>query len=118
MNQKPKDEIFEGYSGEMRADSPWLAAEDIDGRGDVKVTIVACHRHKDVKFEEGRSVAVAYSLEFKGKQRRLILNVTNRRRLVAHFGPDVKAWAGKEITLYIDPKVRLMGKTVSGIRIR
>lgn len=110
-------EEFIGRSAEMRV-SPWLAAEDIDGLGDVKVTIAKVRKHANVEFEQGRKKEVAYSLGFEGKQRELLLNSTNRKTITAMFGPEIKDWKGKSITLYIDPNVKLKGQTVKGIRIR
>jgi hypothetical protein len=113
-----KSDVFEGRSSEMKKDTPWLAAEDIIGLGDITVEIVACHRHKDVEFDAGRKEDCVYSVEFKAKKKHLVLNSTNRKTLVALFGVDVKKWAGQTVRLYVDPSVRMMGKTVPGIRIR
>ena len=109
---------FEGHSSEMKKASPWLASEDLLERGDVDVTIDCCHRHTDVEFDAGRKEAVVYSLAFRGAKKNLVLNSTNRKTLVNKFGANVKDWAGKKITLYVDKQVRLMGKTVCGIRIK
>lgn len=111
-------EIFEGRSGEMKKDTPWLASEDIIGLGDVTVEIVCCHRHRDVEFDAGRKEACVYSVEFKGKKKQLVLNSVNRKSLVSLFGVNVKDWAGQTIKLYVDPHVKMMGKIVPGIRIR
>jgi len=113
-----KSEVFEGHSSEMKGNSPWLASEDLLGRGDVAVTIKACHRHRDVEFEAGRKVPTVYSLEFEGKQKQLVLNAVNRKTLVRKHGANVKDWVGKDIVLYIDQNVKLMGKTVNGVRIK
>lgn len=113
-----KGEEFEGRSCEMKSDTPWLASEDLLGLGDVKVKIVACHRYRDVEFDAGRKEPTVYTLQFEGKKKQLVLNSTNRRTLVNKFGPNVKDWKGKEIVLWVDQKVRMMGKTVCGIRVR
>ena len=114
---EPKGEVFEGRSSEMK-DSPWLASEDLLDAGDVGVTIVACHRFKDVEFDKGRKEETVFALEFEGKKKKLVLNNTNRKTLVAKFGTNVKDWADKKITLFVDKRVRFAGKTVSGIRIK
>lgn len=113
-----KSEPFEGHSSEMKKDSPWLASEDLLGKGDVTVTIAACHRHRDVEFDEGRKEKEVYSLQFAGGKKQLVLNSTNRKTLVAKFGPNVKDWQGKKVTLWVDQNVRMMGKTVCGVRIK
>lgn len=113
-----KSEVFEGHSSEMKKDSPWLASEDLLGKGDVEVTIKACHRHKDVPFDGGRREPTVYSLEFVGKKKQMVLNTTNRKTLVEKFGANVKEWTGKKITLWVDTEVPMKGKLVSGLRIR
>lgn len=111
-----KGEEFEGRSGEMKA-SQWLAAEDIHGQN-VKVKVAACRKHKDVEFDKGRKEDTVFALEFKGKDKQLVLNSTNRKRMVELFGNNVKEWKDKEITLYVDENVRFAGKKVCGIRIK
>ena len=113
-----KPVVFEGRSAEMKKDSPWLASEDLQDLGDVKVIIEAVYRHADVEFDAGRKEKWVYSLKFQGKQKQLVLNSTNRKAIVGHYGTDVSKWKGKELTLYVDPDVRLMGKKVCGIRVR
>jgi hypothetical protein len=102
----------------MKKDSPWLASEDILGLGDVKVTIENVFRHVDVEFEAGRKEKTVYSIKFKGSPKQLVVNSTNRKALVAKFGVNVKDWVGKQVLLYVDPTVRLMGKIVNGVRIK
>lgn len=111
-------EVFEGRSAAMKKDSPWLASEDLLGLPDVKVEIEGVYRHSDVEFDAGRKEKFVYSVKFKGKSKQLVLNATNRKTLVAKFGTNVKDWAGKQVSLYVDENVRMMGKTVCGIRIK
>jgi len=113
-----KSEVFEGHSSEMKKNSPWLASEDLLGKGDVEVTVKAVHRHKDVEFEAGRKEQVVYSIEFEKASKQLVLNSTNRKALVAKFGANVKDWCGKKVTLYVDTDVKMMGKKVCGVRIK
>jgi hypothetical protein len=108
---------FEGRSAEMKKDSPWLASEDIMGL-EIEVEIEKVFRHQDVEFDAGRKEKTVYSIAFVGKKKQLVLNSTNRKTLVAKFGVNVKDWAGKKATLYVDQNVRLMGKKVCGIRIK
>lgn len=110
-------EEFEGTSGEMR-DSPWLASEDIEGKGDVPVTIEKVFRHRNVEFEGGRKKAIVYALQFERCQRQLVLNGTNRKQINSMFGNKVTDWIGKTIKLYVDPNVRLGSEVTKGIRIR
>lgn len=114
---KPKGEVFEGRSSEMK-ESPWLSSEDILDVGDVPVKIIRCHRYRNVEFDKGRREDTVYTLEFDGKAKQLVLNSTNRKSLVAKFGTDVRKWVDQEITLWVDRKVRFAGRTVNGIRIK
>lgn len=117
MANKPPEE-FTGRSAEMKKDTPWLSSEDLIGLGDVKVEIESVYRHSDVEFDAGRKVPVVYSVKFKGKAKQLVLNSTNRKTLVEKFGVNVKDWAAKPVVLYVDSNVRMMGKTVNGVRIK
>ena len=109
-------EEFEGRSGEMKV-SQWLSSEDIQGQN-VKVTVAACRKHKDVQFDQGRREDTVFALEFRGKGKQLVLNSTNRKRMVELFGNNVKDWKDQEITLYVNENVRFAGKKVCGIRIK
>jgi len=97
-------EPFEGRSGEMKKDSPWLASEDIMGL-EVEVEIEKVYRHQDVEFEAGRKERTLYSVAFVGKKKQLVLNSTNRKKLLGKFGVNVKEWAGKKVTLFVDSEV-------------
>lgn len=119
MTDKPiKSEAFDGHCSEMKKPSPWLSSEDILGKGDVNVTIDHCERAFDVEFEAGRKEKVVFCVAFKGAEKKLVLNATNRKTLRDKFGPNVKDWCGKKVTLFVDPDVRMMGKRVNGVRIK
>lgn len=109
---------FNGHVSELKKPSPWLASEDIVGRGDIKVVIEAVYKHENVEFEQGRKEKKVFTIKYKGKEKQHIINATNRSVLRSRFGPDVQKWKGQEVTLYVDENVKMMGKTVCGIRIR
>ncbi|MBU2048815.1 MAG: hypothetical protein KKH61_07535 [Gammaproteobacteria bacterium] len=116
-----RGEEFAGRASEMR-NSPWLASEDILGLGDVRATIERVWRHRDVTMQDGRKEAVLYALSFAGKDKRMVLNATNRKRLAAAFGADVRKWTGKNILLYVESGVRkpggAKGETCNGLRLK
>ena len=117
-----QSEPFAGKSAEMKKDSTWLASEDILDAGDVTVKIEGVFRHKDAVFDDGRHETV-FAVKFAGKVKQLVLNNTNRKRLVKLFGTTkVADWIGKEVTLYVDRNVRPLGgkkgEVVNGIRVR
>lgn len=109
---------YEGMAGGLRAQTPWLAVEDLDGYGDVRVTIVDVRRYKSVTFEEGRTEKGVGALRFHGKEKELTINAVRRKSLVALYGTDTMEWRDKQIVLYVDPDVKMKGKKVGGIRIR
>jgi len=115
-NKTPEPERYEGSSGAMRT-SPWMAAEDILDKGDVKVTIEYVNRRRNVEFEMGRKEPVVYSLKFVGATKELILNATNRKTLKDLFGVSTSKWAGKIVVIYTT-KAKFAGKNVDAIRIK
>lgn len=108
---------FNGHVSEMRADNIWLAAEDLDGRGDVPVTILEVKYNEQIEFEQGRKEN-KYSIKFKEAKKELILNATNRRMLVGLFGGMTEKWIGKKITLYIKDGIKAFGGVTRGVRIK
>lgn len=108
---------FAGHSSEMRADSPWLASEDLMGKGDVECVIASVFFHKGAEFDEGRKEDV-FTVSFEGKKKQLVLNSTNRRSIVAKYGPNTQDWRGKKIVLYCKTGIKCYGETRTGIRIR
>lgn len=109
---------YEGRTAAMRT-SPWLASEDLDGLGEVEVTIEAVYLHKDAVMQDGRKQPKLYAVKFLNKERQLVLNATNRKTLVGHFGSDTKAWKGQKVALYVKDGVRNpAGGTTKGIRIK
>jgi hypothetical protein len=101
---------FEGRTSAMRT-SPWLASEDLDGLGEVPVTIESVFQHKDAIMQDGRKQPKLFAVKFEGKDRQLVLNATNRKTLAAAFG--------SEILLYVKDGVRNpAGGTTKGIRIK
>jgi len=89
--------------------SKWLKAEDLQGHE------VGCQiKNLDlVKFEEG----VKPALYFSGKDKALLLNLTNTRRIAHAHGDDTDDWVGREIILYPDT-TEFNGRTVDCIRVR
>lgn len=116
-------ESFAGRSAEMRKDTPWLASEDLMDLGkEPVVEIAGVFKHKNAVFDDGRKDTV-YALAFKGGKKQLVLNATNRKRLVDMFGTTkVDQWIGKKIRLYVEDGVRkpggARGETTRGIRVR
>lgn len=99
--------------------SPWLASEDLDGLGEVEVSIESVFLHKDAVMQDGRKQPKLFAVKFVGKDRQLVLNATNRKTIAAKFGTDTKLWKGQKILLYVKDGVRSpSGGTTKGIRIK
>lgn len=114
-----KTEIYDGPITAMRT-SPWLASEDLLDRPGMNahVTIECVHKHNDAKMQDGRKEAEIFTLKFAGKAKEMVINATNRKTLLAVFGP-IKEWTGKEIEIYVDQNVKLVGGGKgNGLRIR
>ena len=80
----------------LRANVPWISADDIDG--ELVVTIDKPLKHVDAVMEDGvRTVA---ALHFTDHDKALVLNGTNTEQLQEMFGRVTKDWHGEEITLY------------------
>ena len=97
--------ISEVYGGN------YLKAEDIKGRGDTVVTIESI----SVEEVDGKKRAVVH---FKGKDKTLLLNVTNANMIEELLGTDeMDNWEGSRVCLYVT-KVDFQGKRVDAIRVK
>ena len=117
-----KTDRFAGRLSEMR-DSPWLASEDLEhesGEGYIELvaTIAAVLEIRDAQFKGGRTKAKGYALTFREFERMLYLNGVNRETLKEMFGRKASDLVGNTIVLYVNPRVKLAGKLVPGIRIK
>ena len=77
--------------------------------GDMTITIEA------VKVTPGQEQPVSMNFAGSGKVFRPCKSMC--RVMVAAWGPDAKAYVGRSLTLYRDPKVKWGGMEVGGIRI-
>jgi hypothetical protein len=109
---------YTGRTAAMRT-SPWLASEDLEGLGEVEVTIETTFQHSNVTMQDGRKQPKLFSVKFVGKERKLVLNATNRKMIVSKFGGNCADWAGKKVMLYVKDGVKNpSGGTTKGIRIK
>lgn len=108
---------FEGMASSFR-ESPWLASEDLMGLGEMELTISVIEEHKNVAFDAGRVKDRILAIGFDTIKRRLVLNATNRKKLINLYGNKVSAWKGKKIKLYIEANIRVGKEIKNGIRIK
>jgi hypothetical protein len=113
------EEEYTGSVSDMKS-SEWLASSDIIGLGDVQVTIESVIKSTDVKMDGGRTEKEIYSLKFVGKDKKMVLNATNRKTLAKMFSASVKKWKGQKVKLYVEDGVRNPkgGSPVQGLRIK
>ena len=100
--------------------SPYLSSADI-----VEPTVLTIS-HVELKGDETRKTKDLFNTaHFTQKEIRkgeklkpMILNATNSRTMKNLTGSAfIDDWAGTQITVYVDPNVRMMGETVEGLRI-
>jgi len=90
----------------------WLKCEHLQGQ-DVPVQIESVSVEK---YDNGDERPV---LHFVGQKRKLGLNQTNLKQVMAFYGNDSDGWVGQWITLYPDLTVRNgEGQQTGGVRIR
>lgn len=89
--------------------SDQINADDLIA-GDITITITG------VNVSPGQEQPV--SIQFAGSPKVFRPCKSMSRVMVAAWGPDAKAYVGKSLTLYRDPKVKWGGMEVGGIRIR
>jgi hypothetical protein len=118
MSAAPQPTVYTGPSGALKKDTMWLASEDIGLDREVRVQVEAVELYRNVVFDQGRKEPKVGALKFVGKDKRLVLNSTNRKTMVRAFGMDTRGWHLAWIALYVDPEVKFAGEKVCGIRIR
>lgn len=94
--------------------SDYLKASDLQGR-DVTVTIANWTMEKFNDPQKGEQDKVI--IKFQGKEKRLVLNVTNGNTIVGMYGDEMNEWIGKAITLF-PTQVDYQGRQVEAIRVR
>lgn len=112
---------FTGHVSAMRADSEFLGAEDLAGRGDVPIRIVKCNRclnRKACGRTEKEMFTLSFEMDGVASKKELWLKPTNRKRILSMYGANVGEWKGKWLWLYIDEVKSPQGGMTLGIRIR
>lgn len=91
--------------------SKWLKAADLKER-DHTVTIAAAEPQK-MPNENKTKIA----LYFTGKEKGLLLNVTNAKRIAQMFGKETDKWIGKQVVIF-PTQVEFSGDMVAAIRVK
>jgi hypothetical protein len=89
--------------------SDYLKAADLQGQA---VTVTMSHVGLEKVGNDQKPI-----LYFQGKDRGLVLNVTNAKKIAEMYGDDTENWTGGKIVLY-EAMVDFKGDTVAAIRVR
>ena len=92
------------------SESRYLRADDLRGR-EVEVTIAGA---ETVDLSDGKT---KIALSFTGKEKLLVLNVTNARAIEDVLGDETDQWVGHRIVLF-PTRVDFQGQRVPAIRVR
>ena len=96
-------------------ESKYMKQSDVDGEATVTVQKVG----KVNIAKEGEEPEMKWLVRFEEFSKPMVLNSTNIKRLAkACQSEDTDDWAGKKVTLYVDPDVEFAGNVVGGLRIR
>ena len=99
--------VDEVYSGST------IKASDLQGKA-VKCVIQA---YQVKEFEEKEGTRRKVVLTFEGRDKQLVCNKTNSRRIATMHGEEMDLWIGKQITLQPE-KVEFGSDMVDAIRVR
>ena len=108
---------YTGPSGGLKKPSQWLASEDLADK-EARVVIEAVELYDAVEFDAGRTEQNIGALKFQGKEKRMIINATNRKALVNLYGMNTADWVGKPVVVYVDFKVKAFGTIKPGLRLK
>lgn len=113
---------YDGPAGPLNT-SPFLCFDDVDGLGDIKITIegmVRVEKNDNIVVEGGRKLEAGTPiLILRGTLKRWVLSTrANQRKLRELLGPFVKNWKGKSVLIYGDPDVYFGNVKKGGIRVR
>ncbi len=93
--------------------SKWIKAEDLDsGPQTVAIRELVVEEIGQGKQREAKGV-----LYFHGRDKGLVLNVTNCRTIEDAYGAETDDWPGKSLELF-STKVPFKGDLVDGVRVR
>jgi hypothetical protein len=97
--------------------SEYLAAEDLEGRGDVKLTIKTAGMVPRPSHWGRSDASEILVISFEGAERSMWVGTVNSRAIASWYGFETDGWVGKSITIYAT--TTKMGRdTVPCIRVR
>lgn len=100
----------------LRGESKYLKAEDLPEGAEVRLTIDRVEI-ETLEHGDGRKDRDAAVLYFKNKERGLVLNYVNGKRLTDAYGEESDNCIGQVVLLYRDT-TQFKGQTVPCLRLR
>ncbi len=100
--------------------SPYLSSADVVEPIILTINRVTLEGDKTKKSKDQFNTAYFVETEIRAgeKLKPMILNATNSRTMKNLTGSAfIDDWAGTQISIYVDPHVRMMGENVEGLRI-
>lgn len=97
-------------SNMYKSNSDFLKADDLPEGKEFELTISGT----DTTTMEGKDKLVVH---FQGKEKGLVLNNTNFKKISTAYGTDDDNWVGKKVLLYRDI-TEFQGKDVPCLRVR
>jgi hypothetical protein len=91
--------------------SKYLKASDLQGKT-VEAEIELVTEEEVGELREKKPVVY-----FRGKQRGIVLNLTNASVLQSSFGDETDRWIGKPVVVFVEPTL-FQGRRVDGLRLR
>ena len=105
-----------GLSDYYKAESKWLRADDL--REGMEIKLIIDHIEIEmVDRDDGKAPEEKAVVYFQAKEKGLMLNATNGKKLVEAYGDDLEGLRLKEVILYRDT-VDFKGTIVPCLRIR
>lgn len=94
------DDDFRG-DAELLHPREYLKCADIEAlpNGEIALTIERVERGRELRMSDGK-VDYKPVVHFRGTDKKLVLNITNKDRIKEWYGRKVADWVGKKITLY------------------
>lgn len=106
-------------------DPRFISAEDLDGR-EVTLTIAGVEKCKDIhnmqtQKEEEKPIIVFTETHKTGKLAgqpiKMVLNITNAKKIAELYGRHFEQWVGKRITIY-PVAIKAFKTTLDAIRVK
>lgn len=107
-------------------ETDWLGQWDLPVDRDVVVTIETVDRFNPArrlkkKMPDGSTIDEPnkrLSIGFRGKRKHWLAGPVSQKAISDLYGPHVEQWIGKQIALYVDPKVAFGRNVTGGVRVR